>query len=186
MSFIRPKYTGTKLPDGRLRTQVTIGSVKQVLVQRRGESTPDFWSRVAAYKEGEVRKMPAPGMKISQAFDIWYESKESKLRSSTLRSYKWVGESYIKKLFGNQRIDKLEPIVVDRQLTKIEHARTCKLVRDVGRAFYRYALKCGWAARNPFELADPIPYTPATRQMITSDQAERVIQMADPRFIPIL
>lgn len=186
MSSYRPRNTGTRLPDGRLRAQVTIGGIRSVLVQRKGESTPDFWSRVAAFKEGEVRKMPAPGMKVSQAFDIWYESKESKLRASTLRSYKWIGEAYIKKLFGNQRIDKLEPIIVDRQLTKVEHTRTCKLVRDVGRVFYRYALKCGSATRNPFELADPIPYTPATRQMITSAQAEVVIQKADPRFVPIL
>ncbi|MCC7433099.1 MAG: tyrosine-type recombinase/integrase [Methanoregulaceae archaeon] len=186
MSFIRPKHTGTKLADGRLRTQVTVGGMKHILVQRKGESAPDFWSRVAAFKEGEVRKMPAPGMKVAQAFDIWYESKQSKLRESTLRSYKWVGESYIKKLFGMQRIDKLEPIIVDRQLAKIEHARTAKLTRDVGRAFYRYALKCGWATRNPFELADPIPYTPEARQIITSAEAEKVIAQADPRFVPIL
>lgn len=186
MSFIRPKNTGTRLANGRLRAQITIGGLRHVLVQRKDESTADFWSRVAAHKEGEVRRMPASAMKISQAFDIWYASKETKLRESTLRSYKWIGESYIKKLFGNQRIDKLEPIIVDRQLAKIEQARTGKLVRDVGRSFYRYALKCGWAVRNPFELADPIPYTPQHREMIGSVNAEKVIQHADPRFIPIL
>lgn len=186
MSFIRPRNTGTKLPNGKLRTQITVGGISTILVQRKDESGADFWSRVAAAKEGQVRKMPTKGMKIDQAWDIWIESKEHKLKERTLRSYKWIGKSYIKKMFGKIRIDSLQPIIVDRQLATIDKPRTAKMIRDVGRAFYRYALKCGWAERNAFELADPISYSPSTRQVITSAQAETVIQKADPRFVPLL
>ncbi len=185
MSLIRPRNTGSKLANGRLRTQVTIGGVPTVLVQRKTESEPDFWSRVAAFREGEERRLPSKGMKIEKAWDIWIESKEGKLRPNTLRAYKWIGEGYVKKLFKGMRIDTMQPIVVDRQLAKVDKARTAKMVRDVGRAFFRYALKCGWAERNAFELADPISYSPESRQIITAAQAEQVIAKADPRFVPI-
>ncbi|MEQ1824079.1 MAG: tyrosine-type recombinase/integrase [Fimbriimonadaceae bacterium] len=185
MSLIRPKNTGSKQADGRIRTQITVGGIKTVLVQRVKETEADFWSRVSATKEGEVRRMPTKGMKVETAWDIWIESKEKKLRPATLRSYKWIGDTYIKKMFGSIRIDNLEPIIVDRQLAKITKARTAKMTRDVGRAFYEYALKCGWSSRNAFKLADAISYTPEMKPIVTAINAEKVIAHADPRFQPI-
>lgn len=185
MSLIRPRNTGTKLKNGRLRTKITVGGIGKVLVQRASETEPDFWSRVAATKAGEERRMPNKGMKVDKAWDIWIESKESKLRPATLRAYKWIGESYIKKMFGTLRLDRLEPIIVDRKLAEIDKDRTAKMIRDVGRAFYRYAIKCGWTERNAFELADPISYKPEIRRFITAKDAEKVIAKADPRFWPI-
>lgn len=185
MSLIRPRNTGTKLANGRLKTQVTVGDFKQALYQRADESEADFWGRVASIKENEGKRMPTKGMKIEKAWDIWIEAKCNKLRPATLRSYKWIGESYIKKIFGSIRIDRLEPITVDRKLAKIEKDRTAKMVRDVGRAFYRYAIKCGWAERNSFELADPISYKPEMKPIVTSKNADAVLEKADPRFKPI-
>ncbi len=185
MSLIRPHNTGTKLSNGRIATQITVGGIRTRITQRKAESEADFWARVAATKEGETRRMPTKGMKLAYALDIWIESKETKLRPNTLRAYKWIVNDYLKKMFGTIRVDTLEPIVVDRQLTKISKPRTAKMVRDVGRAFYRYALKCGWATRNAFELADPISYSPLVRSMITDAQAEAVLTKADPRFLPI-
>ena len=58
MSLIRPRNTGTKLANGLLKSQITVGGVKRAIYQRRNETEADFWSRVAATKEGDEKRMP--------------------------------------------------------------------------------------------------------------------------------
>ena len=138
---------------------------------------------------GEGRHAPAPPMTFGELLDRWLAMKKLSLEPSTLKSYEWVAERYLRPALGERKLASVRPIELDELYTSLHTSglsvRTVRICHTVVRQALEQARRWGLIARSP--ALDARPPRPRRREVTspTVDQVRMLIgeaRIEDPDF----
>ncbi len=165
--------------------------VERTVHGTRREAERELARLVVEVDEG--RHAAAAPLTFGELLDRWLEMKAQAVEPSTLASYQWIAQRYLRPALGSRKVASLRPMELDRLYADLHASglspRTVRLSHTVVRQSLEQARRWGLIARNPAVDASPPPQKHTEVTPPTVAQVRALIDAAgedDPDFAAYL
>jgi integrase len=108
---------------------------------------------------GEGRHAAAAPMTLNELLDRWLEVKQHNVEASTIESYTWLANNYVRPALGHRKLAALRPMELDQLYASLSgsglSSRTVRMCHTVLRQSLEQARRWGLIARSPAVDATP-------------------------------
>lgn len=121
---------------------------------------------------------------IATLIERWWAGAERRLSVSTQRSYRQYLVHYILPAFGEMKIAKLQPELLDRFYMSLDHLSpaTIHQVHSILGAAFTQAVKWGWVSSSPVRRATPPPIKRTPGPGMPVEDVRRLLREADDQL----
>jgi integrase len=172
-------------PDGRWEARVMLTTPEGVRKRKSllGQTRSEARDKLAAALRDEAAGRPTVSDRLTMGvfLDRWLQDRVSgRVRPSTYRSYQGIVRVHLIPTLGSTPIAKLDPDMVQRMLNDKAASglapRSVRTIRAVLRRALRHAEQRGLISRNAAALADPPRIVRRSPEVLTPDEARRLIE----------
>ncbi|MCH3949676.1 MAG: site-specific integrase [Acidaminococcus sp.] len=146
--------------------------------------------RIETWKS-EIEKgvlLTEPEKNVAELTDIWLSAIKNSLQPSTFNLYKSMMKNFVVPQFGNRTLESLHPMEIKRWINRIYlrpskntkqlSARTCNVIRNTWRTMAAWAVKNGFALKNPLNGVRLLKEEPREIRSLNREELNKLLNEA--------